>query len=126
MNKIKYISLVSLLMLVGSQYAVAQQTRTEKDLLGEKQIPEDAYYGVQTLRALENFQLSGVPINHYPEFIDAWAIVKLAAARANTEVGAMKPDRLAAIEKAAEAVRAGKYRDQFLVDWYQGGAGTST
>jgi aspartate ammonia-lyase len=102
------------------------QTRTERDLLGEKQIPADAYYGVQTARALENFKLSGVLINHYPGFIEAWAMVKLAAARANTEVGAMKPDRLAAIEKACAAVIEGKYRDQFLVDWYQGGAGTST
>ena len=104
----------------------ATSTRTEKDLLGEKQVPSDAYYGVQTARALENFQISGVLMNHYPEFVDAWAIVKLAAARANTAVGAMKPERLAAIEKAYTAVRAGKYRDQFLVDWYQGGAGTST
>ena len=104
----------------------AQQTRTEKDLLGEKQIPADAYYGVQTARALENFKLSGVLINHYPGFIEAWAIVKLAAARANTEVGAMKPERLAAIEKATAAIRDGKYHDQLLVDWYQGGAGTST
>ncbi len=102
------------------------KTRVEKDLLGEKQIPADAYYGVQTQRALENFQLSGILINRYPEFIDAWAIVKLAAAQANTDVGAMKPERLAAIEKAAQAVRDGKYHDQFMVDWYQGGAGTST
>jgi aspartate ammonia-lyase len=100
--------------------------RVEKDLLGEKEIPGDAYYGVQTLRALENFRLSGIAINHYPGFVEAWAIVKLAAAKANTEVGAMKPDRLAAIEKAAQAVLAGKYHDQFKVDWYQGGAGTST
>src|ERR1700761_709114 len=100
--------------------------RVERDLLGEKQIPANAYYGVQTARALENFQLSGVPINHYPGFIEAGAIVKLAAAQANTDVGAMKPERLAAIEKAADAVRAGKYNDQFMVDWYQGGAGTST
>ena len=100
--------------------------RVEKDLLGEKQIPGDAYYGVQTLRALENFKLSGIAINHYPGFVEAWAMVKLAAARANTEVGAMKPDRLAAIEKASQAVLAGKYHDQFMVDWYQGGAGTST
>src|SRR3954453_4221649 len=106
--------------------AAAKATRTEKDLLGEKQIHADAYYGVQTARALENFQLSGVPINHYPGFVEAWAIVKLAAARANTDVGAMKPERLAAIEKACQAVLAGKYHDQFMVDWYQGGAGTST
>ena len=102
------------------------KTRTEKDLLGEKQIPADAYYGVQTMRALENFQLSGVLINHYPGFVEAWAYVKLAAAQANYDAGAMKKDRLDAIEKACQAVLAGKYHDQFLVDWYQGGAGTST
>src|SRR6476660_5917742 len=53
----------------------AKKPRVEKDLLGEKEIPANAYYGVQTARALENFQLSGVPINHYPGFIEAWAIV---------------------------------------------------
>src|SRR6266404_8221443 len=100
--------------------------RVEKDLLGEKEIPAAAYYGVQTERALENFQLSGVPINRYPGFIEAWALVKLAAAQANTDVGAMKMERLAAIEKACLMVLAGKHHDQFLVDWYQGGAGTST
>ena len=100
-------------------------TRIEHDLLGDKAVPADAYYGVQTARALENFQISNVPMNTYPEFVDAFAIVKLAAARANTTVGAMKPERLAAIEKAYKAIMAGKYRDQFLVDWYQGGAGTS-
>ena len=103
-----------------------EKFRVEKDLLGEKNIPADAYYGVQTMRALENFKLSGVLINHYPGYVEAWAIVKLAAARANTDVGAMKPERLAMIEKACQAVRDGKYHDQFLVDWYQGGAGTST
>jgi aspartate ammonia-lyase len=101
-------------------------TRAERDLLGEKQVPADVYYGVQTMRALENFQISGIPINRYPEFIEAWAIVKLAAARANTDVGAMKKETLAGIEKAAEALRRGDYNNQFLVDWFQGGAGTST
>jgi aspartate ammonia-lyase len=101
-------------------------TRMERDLLGEYAVPADAYYGVQTARALDNFQISGTAINHYPGFIEAWAIVKLAAARANTDVGAMKPETLAAIEKAVEAVRNGQYHDQFKVDWYQGGAGTST
>jgi aspartate ammonia-lyase len=100
--------------------------RTERDLLGEKQIPATAYYGVQTARALENFQISGISIDHYPGFVEAWAIVKLAAARANTGVGAMDQQKLAAIEKAAKAVLDGKYHDQFQVDWYQGGAGTST
>jgi aspartate ammonia-lyase len=114
---------------LGAQQAATSPTtnsRTEKDLLGEKEIPGNAYYGVQTARALENFQLSGVLINHYPGFVEAWAIVKLAAAQANTDVGAMKPERLAAIQKASEEVLAGKFHDQFLVDWYQGGAGTST
>ncbi len=132
-------ALFAVLTAVSTQICYAQQasqgqqgsqattkTRTERDLLGEKQIPADAYYGVQTARALENFQLSGIPINHYPGFVEAWAIVKLAAARANADVGAMKPERLQAIEKAANAVLAGQYHDQFRVDWYQGGAGTST
>jgi aspartate ammonia-lyase len=101
------------------------QTRTEKDLLGEKQIPADAYYGVQTARALENFQVSGVPTNFYPDYVKAYAMVKLAAARANADVGRMKKERLDAIEKACQAVINGKYSDQFLVDMYQGGAGTS-
>src|SRR6185503_8410831 len=117
-----YFTLICFLAPIAS----AQQTRTERDLLGEKQIPAEAYYGVQTARALENFKLSGILINHYPGFVEAWAMVKLAAARANTDVGAMKKERLAAIEKACEAVLAGKYHDQFVVDWYQGGAGTST
>jgi aspartate ammonia-lyase len=125
---------LALVAALGVAQAPAQQSaagkvvppRVEKDLLGEKEIPGDAYYGVQTLRALENFKLSGITIDHYPGFVEAWAMVKVAAARANTQVGAMKPDRLAAIEKATQAVLAGKYHDQFLVDWYQGGAGTST
>src|SRR4029078_8011752 len=75
---------------------------------------------------MENFQLSGIPINHYPGFVEAWAIVKLAAARGNTDVGAMNKETLAAIELAADALMKGKYHDQFQVDWYQGGAGTST
>ena len=116
----------TLICVVVAPVVNAQQTRTERDLLGEKQIPADAYYGVQTARALDNFKLSGVRINHYPGFVEAWAIVKLAAARANADVGAMKKERLAAIEKACAAIREGKYHDQFLVDWYQGGAGTST
>ena len=106
--------------------APAGPTRKEHDLLGDMDVPASAYYGVQTARALENFKISGLPINHYPGFVEAWAIVKLAAARANTDVGAMKKETLAAIEKAAEAVMKGEHHDQFVVDWYQGGAGTST
>src|SRR6478752_1773790 len=126
MKKLYPIQLLALLMLFSISNSQAQQkTRTEKDLLGEKQIPADAYYGVQTLRALENFQISGVKTNFYPDYVKAYAIVKLAAARANTEVGRMKKDRMDAIEKACQAVIDGKYHDQFLTDLYQGGAGTS-
>jgi aspartate ammonia-lyase len=121
----KHIKLLLLLMLAGIQFTQAQQTRTEKDLLGEKQIPFNAYYGVQTLRALENFQISGVKTNFYPDYVKAYAMVKLAAARANFDVGRMKKDRLDGIEKACQAVIDGKYHDQFLTDLYQGGAGTS-
>src|SRR6186713_3051126 len=124
MNKMKFI-IVAFLMLVNFHYVQAQKTRTESDLLGKKEIPFDAYYGVQTLRALENFQISGVKTNFYPDYVKAYAMVKLAAARANTEVGRMKKDRMDAIEKACQAVIDGKYRDQFLTDMYQGGAGTS-
>ena len=120
--------LLASIMIQGAAQAAPAPSkgRMEKDLLGEKEVPASAYYGVQTARALENFQLSGIAINHYPGFVQAWAIVKLAAARANTDVGAMKPETLAAIEKACKAVMEGKYHDQFVVDWYQGGAGTST
>ena len=86
---------------------MSTKTRIEKDLLGELAVPADAYYGVQTARALENFQISGVNTNHYPGFFEAWAIVKLAAARANTDVGAMKKEKLALIDRAiGEAERA--------------------
>jgi aspartate ammonia-lyase len=121
------LSLVIVVSLLFISSIAAQDTvRVEKDLLGPKEIPASAYYGVQTARALENFQISDITINHYPGFVEAWAIVKLAAAQANTDVGAMKPEKLAAIEKASQAVLEGKYHEQFLVDWYQGGAGTST
>jgi aspartate ammonia-lyase len=119
----KRILVLTAILLSGfSSYA---QFRTEKDLLGEKKIPDNAYYGVQTARALENFQISGVETNFYPDYVRAFAMVKLAAARANFEVGRMKKDRLDAIEKACKAVIDGKYHDQFLTDLYQGGAGTS-
>src|SRR6476469_1099478 len=124
MKKIKFI-LLPLLMLICFQFTEAQKTRTEHDLLGDKEIPFDAYYGVQTMRALENFQVSGVKTNFYPDYVRAYAMVKLAAARANTEVGRMKKEKMDAIEKACQDVIDGKYHDQFLTDLYQGGAGTS-
>jgi aspartate ammonia-lyase len=113
------------LLISLTSAGVAQQFRTEKDLLGEKKIPAEAYYGVQTARALENFQVSGVATKFYPDYVKAYAIVKLAAARANSEDGRMSKEKLAAIEKACQAVMEGKYHEHFLVDLYQGGAGTS-
>ena len=102
-------------------------TRMESDLLGEKAVPAEAYYGVQTARALENFQISGIPINHYPGFVEAWAIVKLAAARGQhrrRRDEARKRSRPS--KKPPTPLMKGQYHDQFKVDWYQGGAGTST
>jgi aspartate ammonia-lyase len=112
-------------LFIGHISLLAQKTRTEHDLLGDKQIDTSAYYGVQTARALENFQVSGVLTKDYPDYVNAYAMVKLAAARANTEVGRMKPETLAGIEKACQAILNGQYHDQFLVDMYNGGAGTS-
>src|SRR6201988_1791885 len=112
----RLVSYITLICLVFVPVVNAQQTRTEKDLLGETQIEAKAYYGVQTARALENFQISGITTSFYPDYVKAFVMLKLAAARANTQVGRMKPEKLAAIEKACEAVMAGKYLDQFLVD----------
>lgn len=125
MKKVNSGILVLVILLACQANVFAQKTRTEHDLLGDKQIPADAYYGVQTARALENFQISGVVTKDYPDYVNAYAMVKLAAARANTEVGRMKPETLAGIEKACKAIMDGKYHDQFLVDMYNGGAGTS-
>ena len=103
-----------------------QAVRRERDLLGEKDIPADAYYGVQTARALENFHISGVPISQYPDLIRALAMVKLAAARANHELGALNGDVLKGMEAACAELMDGRLLDQFAIDCIQGGAGTST
>src|SRR6476469_9964082 len=102
------------------------KTRTEHDLIGNLEVPADAYYGVQTARALENFQISGVPISLYPNFIKALAMVKLAAARANADVGTLPREILKGIEGACQEIIDGKLHDQFSLDVFQGGAGTST
>jgi len=101
-------------------------TRTEHDLLGDYQVPADAYYGVQTARALENFKITGQPLSVFPNFIKALAMVKLAAARANFETGGFSKEVLTAIEKACQEIIDGKLHDQFQLDILQGGAGTST
>ena len=100
--------------------------RAEHDFLGEKQIPADAYWGVHTARAVENFPISGTQVSAMPDLIRAFGFVKKAAARANAELGAIDRKRAAAIMSACEKLIAGKYHEQFVVDVIQGGAGTST
>ncbi|HEY0779155.1 MAG TPA: aspartate ammonia-lyase, partial [Gemmatirosa sp.] len=101
-------------------------TRREHDLLGARDVPADALYGVQTLRALENFPITKVPLREFPALVGALAAVKAAAARANAELGLLAPDIADAVERAADEVRAGRHHEHFLVDMIQGGAGTST
>src|SRR5437764_2820898 len=100
--------------------------RLEHDLLGNREVPADAYYGVHTLRAVENFPITGTPISIYPDLIEALACIKQAAALANHELGLLGTERRDAIVKACEAIRGGRLHDQFVVDVIQGGAGTST
>lgn len=100
--------------------------RIESDLLGEKQIPSHAYYGVQTQRALENFQISPYKLSQEPYFIKALGIIKLAAAQANHELGKLDNDIFKAIQRACQDVINGKYDEEFPIDLFQGGAGTST
>ena len=101
------------------------KSRKEHDFLGEKEIPNDVYYGVQTLRALENFNITGIRMSHHPAFIQAFAYVKKAAALANHECGVLPSPIKKAIVFACDEVIAGKYNDQFVTDLIQGGAGTS-
>ncbi|GGJ89056.1 aspartate ammonia-lyase [Pseudomonas matsuisoli] len=101
-------------------------SRLEKDLLGTLEVPMDAYYGIQTLRAVNNFRLSGVPLSHYPKLVIALAMVKQAAADANRELGQLSAARHAAISEACARLIKGQHHDQFVVDMIQGGAGTST
>lgn len=102
-------------------------TRIEHDLLGDKKIPIAAYYGVQTLRAKENFyNISGIKISSYPEYIKALATIKWAAAKANHELGLLTDDITQAITQACQEIIDGQFHNQFIVDMIQGGAGTST
>jgi len=101
-------------------------TRTEQDLLGPREVPADAYYGIQTARALENFQITGVPISLYPDLISAFAMVKTAAAKANRDCGVITEAVCDGIVSASQEVMQGKLLEQFSVDVIQGGAGTST
>jgi aspartate ammonia-lyase len=101
-------------------------TRREHDLLGDRDVPAEAYYGVHTLRAVENFPITATPISIYPDLISALAAIKLAAARSNRDLGLLDATRADAIIAAAEEIRAGRLHGEFVVDVIQGGAGTST
>lgn len=100
--------------------------RIESDLIGEIQVPEEALYGVQTLRGVENFEISKFHLYDYPEFIKGLAITKLGAAMANHEMGLLTDEMYEAIAQACREIIDGKFHDQFPVDMIQGGAGTST
>jgi len=102
------------------------KTRIEHDLLGDLEVPDSVYYGVHTLRAVENFPVTGTPIAQYPDLISALAMIKQAAARANAELGLLPPPVADAIVAACREIRDGRLNDQFVVDVIQGGAGTST
>ena len=104
----------------------ATATRSEHDLLGHRCVPAEAYWGIHTLRAKENFPITGTPISAYPHLIYALAAVKEAAALANEELGLLVPRKAAAIVQACREVRGGRLHEQFVVDVIQGGAGTST
>ncbi|MDQ1014101.1 aspartate ammonia-lyase [Streptomyces afghaniensis] len=105
---------------------MAPTTRVEHDLVGDKEVPADAYYGVHTVRAVENFAITGSTIAQFPALITALAAVKQAAARANRDLGLLPPDIARAITGACEEIGAGRLHEQFVVDPVQGGAGTST
>lgn len=100
--------------------------RTERDSLGEKSIPADAYWGIHSLRAVENFPISDQRTGQWPELVRALAWVKLACARVNADLGALDAERAGAIEAACRELLSGRLHDQFVVDVIQGGAGTST
>jgi len=110
---------------VAAQYA-SGRVRVEKDLLGQREVPHENYFGVQTLRAIENFPISGIALYQFPWLVRSLAMVKLAAARANRELGLLPGNIAEPIEQACEEIINGKHHTQFVVDMIQGGAGTST
>jgi len=113
------------LLNLSAQY-FSGRTRKEHDLLGDREVPDEFYYGIQTLRALENFNITGVTLNFYPEFIKALAMVKMASARANNKLGLLDKKTAGAITEACQEIINGNLHRHFVVDMIQGGAGTST
>ena len=99
--------------------------REESDLIGNKLIPKNALYGINTLRCIENFQISGKNMSEYPNLIKGFAIIKKAAAQANKSLGILSQEKASAIIQACDEIYSGKYQDQFPIDMIQGGAGTS-
>lgn len=110
---------------LAAQYQ-SGRTRSEHDLLGDREVPNEVYYGVQTLRAIENFMISGVTLNFHPVIIQALAMVKMAAAKTNNELGLLSKPVTDAIVQACSEIINGKLHTHFIVDMIQGGAGTST
>lgn len=102
------------------------KTRIESDLIGSREVPESALYGVQTLRGIENFNISKFHLNEYPLFIQGLAITKMGAAMANRELDLLTEEQANAIIEACKEILDGKHHDQFPVDMIQGGAGTTT
>ncbi|MBW2604207.1 MAG: aspartate ammonia-lyase [Deltaproteobacteria bacterium] len=100
--------------------------RLEHDLLGDRHVPGDVFFGIQTLRAVENYDITGIPLAHFPHLVKALAMVKKAAARANKKLGALDKEIADAICAACDEIIAGNLHNQFVVDLIQGGAGTST
>ncbi len=110
---------------IASSYFTGK-TRNEHDFLGDKEIPSEYYFGVQTLRALENFYISGISISHVPELIEAMAMIKMAAAKANYDLDLLPKHIADAIVQTCKEIISGKLHSNFVVDLMQGGAGTST
>ena len=110
---------------ISSQYQ-SGRTRIEHDLLGEREVPYEFYYGIQTLRAMENFHISGITLNFSPVIIEALAAVKMAATKANYDLGLLTEPITKAIVQACDEIIKGKLHSHFVVDMIQGGAGTST
>lgn len=108
-----------------AQY-VSGRTRVENDLLGQRDVPWESYYGIQTLRAIENFNITGITLSFFPALIEALASVKEAAAETNFRLGLLDESIKNAIVQACQEIRYGKYHNHFTVDMIQGGAGTST
>jgi aspartate ammonia-lyase len=112
-------------MNITTQYE-SGKTRQEHDLLGNRDVPYEYYYGIQTLRALENFNISGITLNFFPDFVKSLAMVKMAAAKANFELGLLPENIAMAIIQACQEIINNRFQSQFVVDMIQGGAGTST